>query len=144
MRIKIKNNGKTDTPLNVHFSKETDDWSTPEKFYNELHKEFNFNFDPCPLRSVDKTTLLKDWKGRAFVNPPYSNIRNFLEKAIIEVRKGNCELAVLLIPSRTDTRWFHDLIYNRYEIRFIKGRLKFGDSKNSAPFPSMLVIIKTD
>ena len=66
----------------------------------------------------------------------------WLEKAINEIEKGNCKKAVFLIPARTDTKWFHDLIYNKYDIQFIKGRLKFGDSKNSAPFPSMFVWLK--
>lgn len=124
------------------FSKKSDDWFTPRDFYNKLDEEFNFNFDPCPLKSVDMTTLLKDWHGRVFVNPPYSNIGNFLNKARLELKKGNIELAVFLIPSRTDTKWFHKHVWNVAEIRFIKGRLKFGGSKNSAPFPSMLAIYR--
>lgn len=74
-----------------------------------------------------------------FCNPPYSQIAKWVEKCYEEGHKENT-LVALLIPSRTDTRYFHDYIYNRAEIRFIKGRLKFGDGKNSAPFPSMLVI----
>ena len=76
-----------------------------------------------------------------FCNPPYSNISSWVEKAFRETRNDNT-LVVLLIPARTDTRYFHDFIYQRAEIRFIKGRLKFGDSKNSAPFPSMVVIFR--
>lgn len=76
-----------------------------------------------------------------FCNPPYSNISLWVEKAFRETRNDNT-LVVLLIPARTDTRYFHDFIYQRAEIRFIKGRLKFGDSKNSAPFPSMVVIFR--
>jgi len=74
-----------------------------------------------------------------FVNPPYSNISEWVAKCYEEGRKENT-LVVMLIPSRTDTKYFHDYILNRAEIRFVKGRLKFGSSKNSAPFPSMLVI----
>jgi len=127
--------------IDLMFSHKTDHWSTPKAFYDKLDKEFNFGFDPCPLRSKDNA-MFKDWVGNVFVNPPYSNIRNFLEKGILEVRKGNASLIVFLVPARTDTKWFHDLIYGKYEIRFIKGRLKFGTSNNSAPFPSMLIIIK--
>lgn len=76
-----------------------------------------------------------------FVNPPYSKIADWVKKAFYESRKDNT-LVVLLIPSRTDTRYFHDFIYNRAEIRFIKGRLKFGDSKGAAPFPSMVVVFR--
>lgn len=123
------------------FSKKTDNWSTPKDFYENLNKEFNFDFDPCPLESGENG-LLVDWIGNIFINPPYSNIKDFLKKGLIELDKGNAKTLVYLIPSRTDTRWFHEYIYNKAEIRFIKGRLKFGDSKNSAPFPSMVVIFK--
>jgi site-specific DNA-methyltransferase (adenine-specific) len=78
---------------------------------------------------------------RVFCNPPYSEIEKWVAKAFYESRKDKT-LVVLLIPSRTDTRYFHNFIYNRAEIRFVKGRLKFGDGKNSAPFPSMLVIFR--
>lgn len=78
---------------------------------------------------------------RVFCNPPYSNIAAWVEKSFRETRNDKT-LVVLLIPSRTDTRYFHDFIYQRAEIRFIKGRLKFGESKNSAPFPSMIVIFR--
>ena len=76
-----------------------------------------------------------------FCNPPYSKISDWVEKAFRETRNDKT-LVVLLIPARTDTRYFHDYINNRAEIRFIKGRLKFGESKNSAPFPSMVVIFR--
>ena len=124
------------------FSKKSNDWATPLDFYLKLDKEFKFSFDPCPLRSKSKTALLRDWKGNVFCNPPYSNIKYFLEKGINEIKRKNAKVVVYLIPARTDTAWFHDLVYNKAEIRFIKGRLKFGDSKHSAPFPSMLVIYK--
>lgn len=123
------------------FSKKTDDWSTPKELYNKLNNEFNFTFDPCPLRS-EEDGLNIDWVGNIFINPPYSNIKGFLEKGLNELKKGNANVLVYLVPARTDTKWFHEYVYNKAEIRFIKGRLKFGDSKNSAPFPSMLVIIK--
>jgi site-specific DNA-methyltransferase (adenine-specific) len=125
------------------FSKKSDNWATPKDFYNKLNEEFNFNFDPCPLNS-DFNGLTINWKGNVFINPPYSNIRAFLEKGIEEVNNGNSNVCVFLIPSRTDTKWFHDLIYNKAEIRFIKGRLKFGEGKNSAPFPSMIVIFRKE
>lgn len=78
---------------------------------------------------------------RVFCNPPYSQIEKWVEKAFYETKQENT-LVVMLIPSRTDTRYFHNYIYGRTEIRFVKGRLKFGDGKNSAPFPSMLVIFR--
>lgn len=76
-----------------------------------------------------------------FCNPPYSEIGRWVEKAFYEGQKDNTTV-VLLIPSRTDTRYFHNFIYGRSEIRFIKGRLKFGQAKNNAPFPSMIVIFR--
>ena len=78
---------------------------------------------------------------RVWLNPPYSEIEKWVEKAFRETRADNT-IVVLLIPSRTDTKYFHNFIYQRTEIRFVKGRLKFGDSKTSAPFPSMLVIFR--
>lgn len=78
---------------------------------------------------------------RVFCNPPYSEISKWVEKAFYETRKDNT-LVVLLIPARTDTKYFHNYILHRTEIRFVKGRLKFGNGKNSAPFPSMVVIFR--
>lgn len=122
------------------FSSATDDWATPPDLYQQLNKEFDFNFDPCPLNSeIDGLTI--DWGSSVFVNPPYSNIKNFLIKAHAELNKES-KTIVFLVPSRTDTRWFHDYVYGKAELRFIKGRLKFGGAKNSAPFPSMICIFK--
>lgn len=127
----------------ILFSQKTDDWSTPKDFYNKLNREFNFDFDPCPLRSEDDG-LLVDWMGNIFINPPYSNVAPFLAKGLDQLEIGNAKVLVYLLAARTDTKWFHNYIYNnpRAEVRFIKGRLKFGESKNSAPFPSMLVIFR--
>ncbi len=115
------------------------EWPTPARFYEELNKEFNFNFDPCPLGGDEdgRSTLFSDWKDkRIFCNPPYGpEIPKFL------ARWQDPEVAVFLIPARTDTRWFHDICLPfASEIRFIRGRLRFGDGKYPAPFPSMLVI----
>ena len=122
------------------FSSNTDDWSTPKDFYDKLNDEFNFTFDPCPLHSkVDGLKI--EWGTSVFVNPPYSNIKDFLIKAHEELDKES-KTIVFLVPSRTDTKWFHEYVYGKAELRFIKGRLKFGNAKNSAPFPSMLCIFK--
>lgn len=125
----------------VHFSSATDRWATPSDVYADLHREFSFDFDPCPLDGeVDGTApLFVEWTGkRVFCNPPYGpGIRPFLERAM------EAELAVFLIPARTDTRWFHEIVLpHAKEIRFVKGRLKFGDSRSSAPFPSMIVVFE--
>ena len=80
-----------------------------------------------------------DWSGEiVFCNPPYSEVSKWVEKAYSEAKRG--AKTVMLIPSRTDTKWFHEFIYQKHEIRFVKGRLKFGEQKNSAPFPSMVVV----
>lgn len=121
----------------VMFSSTTDHWSTPISVYHELNKEFNFNDDPCPLHSYEDG-LDRPWGSRTFVNPPYSDIKNWCKKAYEEYCCG--QTVVMLIPSRTDTRYWHDYIMKATEIRFIKGRLKFGNAKNSAPFPNCIVI----
>jgi hypothetical protein len=122
----------------VVFKSESVEWATPKGVYAELDREFGFDFDPCPLGGMQDglATLFVPWSGkRVFCNPPYDDIRRFLERA------HEAELAVFLIPARTDTRWFHEIVLPKSaEIRFIRGRLKFGDSKNSAPFPSMIVV----
>lgn len=134
------------------FSSTTDEWYTPIDFYNELNKEFNFNLDPCATDYNHKCAkyftkedngLLQNWGGyRVYCNPPYGRaIGAWVEKAYIESQNENT-LVVMLLPARTDTRWFHEFIFHKSEIRFIKGRLKFGGCKNSAPFPSMIVIFK--
>lgn len=117
------------------------EWPTPKKLYDSLNAEFAFDFDPCPLGGTQDGTapLFIDWKGkRVFCNPPYGpEIPKFLARA------REAQIAVFLVPARTDTRWFHEMVLpSAAEIRFIRGRLKFGDSKNSAPFPSMLLIYR--
>lgn len=134
------------------FSSKSDLWSTPMDFYNKLNKEFNFTLDPCcneenkkceKYFTKEENGLLQDWGGEiVFCNPPYGReLKKWVKKAYEESKKENTTV-VMLIPARTDTSYFHDYIYNKSEIRFIRGRLKFGDSKNSAPFPSMVVIFK--
>lgn len=136
----------------VMFSSKNNEWSTPPSFFNEVNKEFNFNLDPCSTDENHKCDkyytikddgLSKDWSGHnVWCNPPYGrNIGKWVEKCYREGCKDNT-LVVLLIPARTDTKYFHDYILHRAEIRFIPGRLKFGNSNNSAPFPSMLVIFR--
>lgn len=131
------------------FSSNSDEWATPQDLYDKLDAEFHFNLDPCASKDNHKCTyfftkdqdgLQKNWGGcRVFCNPPYSKIAEWVEKCFYESHKDNT-IVVMLIPVRTDTKYFHNYIYNHAEIRFIKGRLKFNNSKNSAPFPSMIVI----
>ena len=135
----------------ILFSSKNEVWSTPNDFFEKLNKEFNFNLDPCAIKENAKCEnfytpeddgLTKSWGGHiVFCNPPYGKkIKDWVEKCYNESKKENTTV-VLLIPARTDTKYFHEYIYNKSkEIRFIKGRLKFGNSKNSAPFPSMIVV----
>lgn len=137
--------------LKALFSSKSDEWTTPTDLFNKLDDEFGFTLDPCATEENAKCAkfytiaddgLSQKWEGeKVFCNPPYSKIKDWVAKAFYETRNDNT-LVVLLIPSRTDTKYYHDYIYNRAEVRFIKGRLRFGDSKNSAPFPSMLVIFR--
>ncbi len=124
----------------VMFSSATDHWSTPKEVYSALDSEFNFNDDPCPLNDRENNGLKRSWGNCSFVNPPYSDIKNWIAKGYEESLQK--KTVVFLIPSRTDTHYWHDYVMKAKEIRFIKGRLKFGDSKNSAPFPSCIVIFK--
>jgi len=126
----------------------TSEWETPQDFFDEVNKEFDFGLDACATRENAKVTpfyskltdgLEHDWDWASggkwtWMNPPYGReISKWVEKA-------SHHKTVCLLPARTDTRWFHDHIYGKADIRFLKGRLKFGGSKNSAPFPSMIVI----
>ncbi len=127
----------------VHFSSASVEWPTPPKVYEELNREFNFDLDPCPVGAERDglSPLYTSWRGhRVFVNPPYgSEIANWLKRA------PEADVAVFLIPSRTDTRWFHSLILpHAKEIRFIKGRLTFVGAEHPAPFPSMIVIYRSE
>jgi len=125
----------------------SDKWATPKNIYDPLHKEFNFNYDPCPItwKEGDTDALLTEWGTSTFCNPPYSRVGDFVKKASEESKKG--KIIVLLINACTDTKWFHEYIYNKVETRFVKGRISFTDPKNPdkkqpAPRPSMIVIFK--
>lgn len=122
------------------FTSLNQDWKTPKRFYQELNKEFKFDFDPCPS-NTKFNGLEIEWGKRNFVNPPYKYIYIWIKKGFEEFKKG--KTVVFLIPSRTDTKWWHEFIlpYAK-EIRFIKGRLCFNDDGKPAPFPSCVVIFK--
>ena len=134
--------------MNVHFKSERLDGVTPQAFFDELNKEFDFTLDPCATDesakcdryyTIDDNGLDKSWANeRVFMNPPYGReIKKWMEKAYLESKMA---LIVCLIPSRTDTKWWHDYVMKANEIRFIKGRLKFENYKANAPFPSAIVI----
>lgn len=135
----------------VFFSSKSEEYATPQQLFDDSDSEFHFTLDVCATKenhkcdryfSKEQDGLKQKWGGEVvFCNPPYSEIEKWVEKSFYEGQKDNT-IIVLLIPSRTDTKYFHNYILHRSEIRFIKGRLKFGDSKNSAPFPSMVVIFR--
>ena len=133
-------------------SSKTDNWATPQDFFDNLNEEFHFTLDPCANEENHKCDLFftkeqdgltKDWGEHVvFCNPPYGKeIANWVRYSYEQSQKPNTTV-VMLIPARTDTRYFHDYIYGKAEIRFIKGRLKFGSATTAAPFPSMVVIYR--
>lgn len=103
----------------------SDKWQTPPEVYNPLHKEFKFNCDPCPItwKEGDADGLATPWGTRTFVNPPYSNVKDWIKKAYEESQLG--KTVVMLINAITDTVAFHEYIYNKAEVRFVRGRIKF-------------------
>lgn len=132
----------------VLFSSKSVIWETPQDLFDKLNAEFHFDLDVCALPENAKCEkyytpeddgLLQPWNGICWCNPPYGRtIGKWIQKAYETFAVGGT--VVMLLPARTDTKWFHEYIYNKAEIRFIKGRLKFGNSKNAAPFPSMIVV----
>lgn len=137
--------------MNVHYSSATPEWATPQDFFDRLNMEFEFTLDPCATDDNHKCDkyfteqddgLAQDWgKNVVFMNPPYGKVIGDWVKKAYESWQGGA-IVVCLLPARTDTRWFHDYIYGQAEIRFVKGRLKFGDGKSPAPFPSMVVVFR--
>lgn len=119
----------------VLYSRKSDEWETPKEIYNKFIE--NEYFDPCPINHKKDGLKIK-WKEKNFVNPPYSKIKKWVEKAIKENKKG--KEVVLLIPARTDTKYFRSLVDYGADFIFITGRLKFSN-KNYAPFPSVYVIL---
>lgn len=132
------------------FTSTTDLWETPQELFDRLDAEFHFTLDACAIESNAKCErfyspeqdgLSLPWEGTVWCNPPYGrNVWRWCEKASNSAANG--ATVVMLLPARTDTKWFHRWIYGRAEIRFLAGRLKFGGAQNSAPFPSMIVIFR--
>lgn len=130
------------------FSSKTDLWETPQDLFDKYNAIYNFETDVCALPENAKCKkyftpeidgLKQEWKGVCWCNPPYGReIGKWVEKAV-----NSFATVVMLLPARTDTKWFHNFCLPYGKIEFIKGRLKFGNAKNSAPFPSMIVIFKS-
>lgn len=134
------------------FTSNSIEWGTPQKLFDELNAEFHFTLDPCANEenhkcdkyfTMEDDGLSKSWEREVvFCNPPYGRaLHKWVEKCYEEHIKHNITV-VMLIPARTDTSYFHDYIYHNSEIRFIRGRLKFNDGNNPAPFPSMIVVYR--
>lgn len=133
----------------IHFSSETCLWATPQAFFDTLNAEFGFETDVCALAENAKCPryftpemdgLAQEWRGVCWMNPPYGReIGAWMRKAFESSKAG--ATVVCLVPARTDTAWWHD--YARQgEVRFVRGRLKFGGHANSAPFPSAVVVFR--
>lgn len=134
------------------FSSKTDLWETPQEFFDKLDAQFHFTLDACALPenakcdryyTPEQDGLSQPWGGEiVWCNPPYGReIAKWVEKGSRSA-KNEGAVVVMLLPARTDTKWFHDYIYGHAEITFVRGRLKFGGCKNSAPFPSMIVVFR--
>lgn len=136
---------------NALFSSRSFDWETPDELFNKLNEEFSFTIDVCAdasntkcrrYFSPEQNGLAQDWSREVcWMNPPYGReVGKWVKKAYEEAQRG--ALVVCLLPARTDTGWWHEYVMKASEVRFIKGRLKFKGSKNSAPFPSCIVVFK--
>lgn len=137
--------------MNVHYSSNSNEWSTPQNLFNYLDNIYHFTLDPCSTKdnakcnkyyTIDEDGLSKDWsRDTVFMNPPYGRgIKHWIEKAYMESQKG--AIVVALIPSRTDTSYWHSYCMKSDKIIFLKGRVKFNGSKKTAPFPSAIVVFK--
>ena len=136
--------------MSVHFSSKTPEWSTPQDLFDKLDKVWGFTLDVCATKEnakvaayYDKQTdgLAQSWKGHVcWMNPPYGrDIVKWMRKAFQESLRGST--VVCLVPSRTDTAWWHDYSM-KGDITFLRGRLKFGGATNSAPFPSAIIVFR--
>ena len=130
--------------LKAQLSNNSDDWATPRYLIKQIEKEFGkIDFDPCPLKSDTNLALFDEWKGNVFINPPYSNVKEFLNKGLLELKKGNTTQLIFLIIPRTSTKYWKDYVMEYAEcIYFIPYRLKFNNSKSCAPFPSVIIVFK--
>lgn len=133
----------------VHFSHKSNEWPTPQWLFDALNKEFGFTLDPCSDHlnakcekhfTAEENGLLQDWgQETVFMNPPYSECKSWMHKAFSAALEG--ATVVCLVPARTDTQWWHRFAM-KGDIRFLKGRLKFGNAKSGAPFPSVVIVFR--
>jgi phage N-6-adenine-methyltransferase len=131
-------------------SSKSDEWATPDWVFSQLNAEFGFTLDPCATGknarcvryfTISDNGLLRSWaQETVFLNPPYSQISRWMAKAFGETR-DNGATVVCLVPARTDTTWWHAYAMQG-EVRFIRGRLRFGGASENAPFPTAIVIFR--
>jgi site-specific DNA-methyltransferase (adenine-specific) len=133
----------------VLFTSKRDVWSTPQSLFDRLNAEFGFTIDVCateenarvrPYYSPEVNGLKQQWKGTVWMNPPFSEIERWMKKAYLSSLLG--ATVVALTPARVDTKWFFDFALRAEEIRFLQGRLRFGDARNSAPFPTCIAVFR--
>jgi phage N-6-adenine-methyltransferase len=142
--------------MDIHYSSKKSDWETPDDFFEVFHEILKFDLDVCAREdnsklpnfiSPEMDSFKTPWTGCCWMNPPYGRgtkdtpgTGDWVRLAVDNVNKGNCDRAVILIPSRTDTKYFQQLIFKEASwVFFVAGRLKFGGSKDSAPFPSAVI-----
>jgi len=141
---------RIDSQVRALHGSDTDLRATPQDFFDSLNMEFMFTLDPCAsvenakcpqFFTKDDDGLSKDWTGRVFCNPPYSDIEPWMKKGHDAVNVGGADVVVFLVPSRTGTKWWHSYAVH-HELRWVRGRLKFGGLRGSAPFDVCLVIMR--
>lgn len=135
--------------MSVHFSSATEMWATPQDFFDKYNEKFKFETDVCAspenakcARFFDEKIdgLSQQWTGVCWMNPPYGRtIKHWMKKAYESSMSG--ATVVCLVPARTDTAWWHEYAI-KGDVEFIRGRLRFGGHKNSAPFPSAVVVFR--
>jgi phage N-6-adenine-methyltransferase len=144
----------------VMFKSQSTEWETPPVLFDALDRRFHFSLDVCATSenakcasyyTVDDDALSQPWTGNVWCNPPYArDIPKFLGKARKELEALQCDVVVCLLPARTDTKWFHSYVWDNVShhprtgvsVEFLSGRLRFVGAPSSAPFPSMLVILR--
>lgn len=134
--------------LDACFSSDKMDWETPPEFFKKLDDEFGFTLDVCASDdnhkcdkyfTIETDGLAQEWTGICWMNPPYGReLKTWIKKAYDESQDGTT--VVCLIPSRTDTKYWHDYVMKASEVRLVKGRIKFVGAPASAPFPSAIVV----
>jgi phage N-6-adenine-methyltransferase len=135
---------------NNRFQSKSVEWATPQQLFAVLNDEFGFTLDVAASRenakcgryfTAENDALRQSWDGTCWMNPPYGReVPRWLEKAIAESKRG--VTTVCLIPARTNTGWFHELCFRQGEVRFVRGRPKFGDADHGLPFPLAVVIYR--